>query len=474
MRYCRAALLLALFLLLFLLLLPCAGASAPEEPIEQPALASFALGFSRISEQLQGGRALNTLLTVSPGYLPVADRGAANGLRQMFAGARFGYQQRGLGEACEQSLRIWVAGEPVLVLDHRAEGNRRVWSSPQLLPEGVWTPADVNLFAELLGQAALGEAVFTAPSASAGQDERQLASLQRLLEANGREGADFALTPAMANRALDAWLHGQTYGGLLRPLIAGWRVTEPVQASCKLDDRGRLVSFRISAQLADPDGQVWNLHCDGSQGPGRRQYDRRLNATLSRGKSNTLKLSATVTVTEQAKDQLRQALKLTCDGTLNGHSVNLRLNGGVSNRFLLDGDTLTEQIDGSYTLDWKAREPDLARLGLDEWKVTLGVKSTLRTGVEPAASAVSAVFEGNLSLAMTRSRKDFLSADAWFRANTAEHRPKEELKDAAAWERLGEEELEALHNLRALMRRQVAGMLITNLDTDTQEGLRLK
>ncbi|MCL2544394.1 MAG: hypothetical protein FWE77_00595 [Clostridia bacterium] len=458
----RAALLLALFLLL----------AAPAGASQQPSLEHFVLGFDRMAGQLQQGRALSALLTVSPGYLPIADRDAADALRQMLAGAQFGYLQRGLGEECEQSLSIGVAGEPALTLTHRAADGRRVWSSPQLLPGGIETPMDVHLFAELLGQAALGEAVFAAPPLAVAENARGLAPLLRLLEAAA--GSDFTLTPEVANRALDAWRQDPAYGMLLRPLIHGWSVAAPVRISHKPNGDGQWASFEVSARLAGPDGRVWSLDCKGSRGLGRRQYDHKLDVTLSQDRNNTFRLSASAAVTEQ-KDGLRQSLKLTCEGRLNGHSVSLRLNGAAGNRFLMDGAALVEQIDGRYTLDWRAREPDLARLGLDEWKVTLGVKGALRTeeaALSPASSPDS--FEGNLSLAMTRSGRDFLSAEIAFRAAAWERAAEEQPQAALTWERLGEAERAQLEDLRAQMIRQIAGKLMVSLDADAQSGVRLR
>jgi hypothetical protein len=453
----------------------------PIEAPQQPSLERFVLGFSRMGERTENGRALSMLFTASPGYLPIADRGAANALRQMLTGAQFSYLQRGQGETCEQSLRISTAGEQVLELTHRADGDRRVWSSPQLLPDGIETPMDLNLFAELLGQALLGEAVFATPPLAAAGSTGRLVPLERLLAAAG--GQDFALAPEVANRALGVWRQDPAYGMLLRPLISGWSVAAPVQISHKLDERGRLVSFQASTQLMDPDARIWNLDCKGSRGPGRRQYDHKLDVTLSRDKNNTFRLSASATVTEQAKDRLRQSVKLTCDGKLNGHSISLRLSGSGDNRFSTDGSTLVEQIDGSYTLDWKGREPALARLGLDEWKVTFGVKGTLRTGEAPASSAAlaqpasldsSLSFEGDLLLVMTRSRKDFLSVGIAFHASTGEYAAGQEPQATLAWERLGDDERERLDDLRALMIRQIAGKLMRSLDADTQNGIRLR
>ena len=128
-------------------------------------------------------------------------------------------------------------------------------------------------------------------------------------------------------------------------------------------------------------------------------------------------------------------------------------------------------------MDWRARGPGLARVGLDEWKVTLGVKGTLRTAearVSSLSSASPASFEGNLSLAMTRSRRDFLSAEVSFRASTAEYRAGEEPQAPLEWERLGEEERKQLDDLRALMGRQLAGKLMTSLDEDTRGDIWLE
>ena len=476
----RAALLLALVLLPLPYFAEATVVATPLEALQQPSpaqpsLEHFALGFSRMAGQLQDGRALSTLFSVSPGYLPIADRAAANALRQMLTGAQFGYLQRGLGEACEQSLRIWAAGEPVLTLTHRADAGRRVWSSPQLLPDGIETPMDLNLFAALLGEALLGEAIFAPPPLAATENVGKLAPLQRLLEAAG--GQDFALAPEVANRALEVWRQDPACGMLLRPLISGWSVAGPAQVSHKLDAQGQLASFRLSTVLVGPDAHIWSLDAEGSRGPGRRQYDHSLNVTLSQDKNNTFRLSAAVTVTEQAKGRLRQSLKLTCEGKLNGHTVSLRLSGSSDNRFSMDGSTLVEQIDGSYTLDWKGREPDLARLGLDEWKVTFGVKGTLRTEEARAPSGAPVQptsFDGNLSLVMTRSRKDFLSTGVAFRAVTGDYVAGEGLQAAHAWERLGDSEREQLDGLRALMIRQIAGKLMLSLDADTQNGIRLR
>jgi len=444
--------LLALLLALALPPLPCFG----EALSIQPTTERFILGFSRMAAQLQEGHGLSTLFTVSPGYLPIADRNAANALRQMLAVAQFGYLQRGAGEENEQSLQIWAAGESALTLTHRTEGGRRLWSSPQLLPEGISTPMELNLFAELLGQAMLGEMVFAVPSGT-----ERFTSLQRLLAAAGT--SDFALAPEVANRMLDECA-----------LVSGWRVAVPVRVSHMPDERGGLASFQLNTQVIGSDGRMWNLDCKGSRGPGKRQYEQKLNVTLSRDKSNTLQLAASVTATEQAKDHLRQALKLTYGGKLNGHNLDLRLNGTLNNRFLMDGAALVEQIDGSYTLDWKTREPALARLGLDEWKVTLGVKGALRSEAALAPAVPPALFEGSLSLVMTRSRKDFLSTGITFRASAREHATVEAPGAALLWEALGDEEQEQLDGLRALLRRQVAGKLMAGLDTDTRNGLWLK
>jgi len=443
---------------LALLPLPCLGSAADA----RPTLEQFTLGFDALAEQLREGHGLNTLFAVSLGYLPVADRDAANALRQMFTVAQFGYMQRGVGEECEQSLQIWAAGESALSLTHRAQGNRRHWSSPQLLPQGISTPMEINLFAELIGQAALGEMVFALPPGSAVENTEGLLALQRLLDAAGE--SDFALAPEVANRTLDIWRKDPAYGPLINALFSGWRVTAAVRISHKLDEQGGLASFQLNTQVVGSDGRVWNLECKGSQGPGRRQHTRKLNVTLSRDKSNTLRLAATVTTTEQAKDHLRQTVRLTCNGKLNGHTMELRLNGTLHNRFLAEGAALVERIEGNYTLDWKTREPKLARLGLDDWKVTLGVKGALRP----------ALFEGNLSLALTRSRRDFLSTGIAFRAGAGEHPTGEEPSAAQMWDKLGDEEQEQLDVLRTLMRRQIAGKLMVSLDEGTRNGIWLK
>jgi|GEM_PF-3176663 len=458
----------ALLLALALLPLPCFGEALPI----QPTLEHFVLGLDRMAGQLQGGHALSALFTVAPGYLPIADRDAANALRQMLTGAQFGYLQRGVGEECEQRLQIWAVGEPVLSLVHRVEENRRLWSCPQLLPETISTPMELNVFAELLGQAVLGESVFALPPSLAAQNAEELLPLQRLMEAAG--GSDFVLAPELANRALDVWRRDPAYGPLLHSLISGWRVAATVRVSHKLDERGRLASFQLSTSVMGPDGHIWTLECKGSQGPGRRQYDHKLDVTLHRDKNNTFKLTASIVVTEQAKDRLRQAVKITCNGRLNGHTVELRLNGTLNNRFLWDGATLVEQIDGSYSLDWRGREPALAHLGLDEWKITLGVKGTMRTEAAASSPASPASLEGNVSLTMTRSRRDFLSTGIAFRASAWEHPTSEAPQALLMWERLGVEEQAQLEVWRGLMRRQIAGKLMAGLDTDTRNGIWLK
>jgi len=448
----RAALLLAFTLLL----LPCfAGA-------EQPSLDRFVIGFGRMAAQLEDGRALSTLMTVSPGYLPIPNRGAADALRRMFAHTQFGYLQRGLGEECGQSLRIWAAGEPLLELNHRADGARRVWSSPQLMPEAISTPMELNLFAGLFDWKALGEALFAVPPSFSAQNAGRLASLRRLLEATG--GAEIALEAPLANRALNVWRDDPALGMLLTPLIQGWSVAEPARIAYTLD------AFEVGTKLADANGRLWSLDVKGSRGPGRRQYDHRLDVTLTRDRNNTLRLTASATVTEQAHGHLRQALRLTCTGRLNGHSVELRVNGAANNRFSLEDTALVEQLDARYTLDWRAREPALARLGFDEWKVVLGLKGTLLTTEAPVSPAS---FEGDASLTLTRSRRDFLSAGVWLRAGVGDYPMPGGSEAAAAWERLGGEEQAQLSDLRARMRRHVAGMLFEGLDDSARDALLL-
>lgn len=449
------------------------GVASSEKGPEQPSLERFAVGYARIAEQLAAGRALSAQLSASPGYLPIADRGAANALRQMLALTQVRYVQRGLGTESDQKLYIWAEGDPVLTLSHSARGERRVWSSPELMPDGIETPETLHLFAELLGQSTLGEAVFFAPPDSAVEDAGQFETLWRLLET--AEGQDFTVSAEVSNRIWSAWGQDPAFGMLLRPVFSGWRVVSQTRISRELDAQGRWAAFEVNTQVAGPDARVWDLSCGISRGAGKRQYDRKLNMTLSRDKNDTLRLTGSAVVTAPKKDRMRQVVKLTCQGKLNGSSVDLRVNGNSTNDFAMDGLILVEQIDRDYTLYWKTREPELARSGLDEWKVTLSTKETLRTQAPPLDSfAVPASATGKVSLVMTRSRKDFLSMDLSFSAVTQEYPSTEEPEAALVWEQFDEEKREQLTDWRAILLQRAAAKLMKRLPSETLDGMFLK
>ncbi len=438
--------------------------------LSQPSLDQFALGYSRLTAQMRAGRALSSLLSVSPGYLPIADRGAANALRQMLSRSQFTFLQHEAGGESNQRLCLWSAGEPVLTLEHSAHGERRLWSSPELLPEGIETPQSVDLFAELLGQGALCTAVFAAPL-QAGSSNIETALLQLV---DAASDSQLMVSAEVVQQLREDWLRNPTYGALIRPLLSGWELKNPAALKRKLDDQGEWASIEMETRVNAPDGAEWELSCTVSRTAKRRQNERMLELTLTQNKSNTLRLTFSTVVTAPDKSRTKQAIKLICQGKLNGFNVDIRVNGAATNNFVHEGTSLVEQIDHDYTLYWKTRESVIAHLGLDEWKVTLKQHDVLRTEMVRDASVMPpASLESKVSLVMTRARKDFLSIDAQCSTHAEDFVGQQPAVAGQVWEQLGEAEHQQLQDLRGEAFRQIAGKLLKGLDAETLAGIWL-
>ncbi len=438
--------------------IPCAQAA------ELPTREHFSLGMERMAAQAQSGRALEASMAIRPGFLPVAGREAASALRQILSGAQVTYLRQGAGERSEQVLRILSGGAPLLTLTHAQRGERAVWCMEPGMEQGVETPAGIDLFTALLGLPLAGDAFVAATPTS----EMQAWNAQAALLLQGAAGQEMQLTVEAANRMLDLWRGAPEVPSALRALAADWRAVEGMALLYQPDALGGFAELQLRGQMAYKGGEPWHVGLLCKQEATDKRHAYILSATVSRGKSVQYKVSGTVLLKRISDARVQRELELDVSATLGGKISTLRLGGKETNDFSLLGDQLQEQILQDYTLRIKGRELGLERLGLDEWQVSFAQQGTFLSG---EAADAPATYDGVGTLTMTRSRKDFFTAEIPVRLVTGEAREVRLPDSPAVWESLGDAERAQLENLRAAMELALISPMMQELDQQTKDGL---
>lgn len=446
-----------------------AGASQQPAPQQEPSLSQWFVGWDRLAAQMEAGHTVTSEFSIVPGYLPIAEKAAAQALRKMISGTRVRFTQHGLEEDGGQNFALTLEGQPLLELAHEVQNGRATWSSPQW-GQVIETPADTNLFGELLGLKPLMDAIFAAPRGKAETKEPGYVSALRLLRIS--DSGEVTLKPDAAMTLIGLWQAGLEADAPMRKLTEGWRVLDETVVEHDADDQGGWTLVRLRTKVGYGQEEPWAVSIKLTRAESAKRRTYAVDMTFQQDKRNTFRIQATHEITVNSGERHTQMdTQLNCTGKLQGRNVDLRASNRVTNDYQTDAGELVEQIKQSAAIQWKARVPAWERLNLGEWNISFTQKGTLRSGEAPE-TPVS--WDGSLSLTATCARRDFLSADTVWTLRTQPGAVHEVPAPTLVWESVQEAEQNQLAEQRQALQQAVTEQLVRTLDAETLEGMWLR
>lgn len=438
-------------------------------PPQEPSLSHWLVGFERLAGQMEAGQTVASEFSIVPGYLPIAEKGAAQALRKMLSGVQVRFAQHALRADGGQNLTFTLAGQPLLGLAHEVQNGRAIWSSPQW-GQVVETPAGANLFGELFGLRPLMNAIFAAPRGKTEGKEPGYVSALRLLRISGSETV--TLKPAAVMALMALWKADLEADIPLGKLTEGWQVLDETVVEHDVDDQGGWTLIRLRTRVGYGQEEPWAVNIKLTQVESAKRHAYAADITVQQDKSNTFRLQITHEIAVNAgKQQTQMDTQINCAGKLRGKSVDLRASNRITNEYQTEAGELVEQLKQSATLQWKARVPEWERLNLGEWNLSMTQKGTLRSAEAPEKPVT---WDGSIAVTATCIRRDFLSAEAVWTLRTLPTAALDVPAPTLVWESVQEAERSQLAEQRQALKQEMTQRLVRALDADTLEGIWLR
>ncbi len=435
---------------------PVSAATAQSAPTV-PTVEHWLLGGDRLKTQLESGFALEAQLRAVPGYLPVADRGAAQALRLMLANTTARFEQARSQDGSRQALTLLAQNQPLFALAHSRGGDRDIWHLPAL-DQTLDLPKGSGLVTALLGLDPTVDAFSVTPETFF-PSEAALQPVQRLLEVSG--GQSITVTGEVLSKLLGQ--DGPVW-------LANWQLVGKATVTPQVNDQGQWNKIRISATIADGNQTPWPIEVRLSRSRGERRQEMALDIVATQDKRNDLHIVGSLSTTRVNNDQLRHEAVLSVSGKLRGYSLDGEVSSRVDNTHSLSGDALTEQIRQDIKCRWKSRDPAWAHANMSEWRISATQKGTLTSF---AQQDVPVRWEGTLTVTATCGRNDFLSVDVpWSLTSSPAGLPPLPTP-TQRWESLGQAEQEQLTTLQSELLGPLKLGLLQLLDENARTDLWL-